>query len=169
MEDSFYEFALWMSDNIFIFTFTLICWIASASIAITIAANKGANTLLWIFYGLLLGPIALVHALIRRRTPNRFVSGLIVSMGVVPCPKCDEFIDPKATVCPRCRRDIKPSNLSQEEVRQRMEERMGDGGTAICPLCRQGISRRAVVCPNCLRDIKPSPGETRSGPYRVKH
>ena len=89
-------------------------WIASASIAVTI---KGANTSLWVFYALFLGPIALVHALLRPRTPNRFVSGPVASIGVVPCPKCDEFIDPKATVCPRCRQDITPSPVETEAPR----------------------------------------------------
>lgn len=167
MEGFLYEFALWISENTLIFTFSLAGWIASASIATTIAGNKGANPLLWVFYGLLLGPVALVHAIIRRRTPNRFVSGFVAGMGLSPCPMCDEFIDPGATVCPRCRRDIEPSSLSRDEVRQRLEERMSDGGTVSCPKCIQLVSRRATVCPNCQRDIEPPPVERQSGPYRV--
>ena len=57
-----------------------------------IAKNKGKNPFLWYIYGVLLFIVALPHALIMKSNYQ--------------CPHCRSNIDPEATVCPRCSKDI---------------------------------------------------------------
>ncbi len=61
-----------------------------------IAKNKGKNFLAWYIYGVLLFIIALPHALIMKSNYQ--------------CPHCKSNIDPTATVCPKCARDIYAKN-----------------------------------------------------------
>lgn len=57
-----------------------------------IAKNKGKSFLAWYIYGVLLFIVALPHALIMKSNYQ--------------CPHCKSNIDPAATVCPKCSRDI---------------------------------------------------------------
>lgn len=67
-----------------------------------IAKKKGRSFLGWYIYGVLLFIIALPHSLIMK---SKYL-----------CPYCKSNIDPEATVCPKCARDIiVNSNLEKEE------------------------------------------------------
>jgi hypothetical protein len=57
-----------------------------------IAKNKGKSFIGWYIYGVLLFIIALPHALLMK--------------SAYQCPYCKSNIDPTATVCPKCARDI---------------------------------------------------------------
>jgi hypothetical protein len=67
-----------------------------------IAAKKGRPALLWLCYGLLIWPVALIHVLLISSTPMAQAA----KYGRVPCPFCAEMIWPQARVCPHCRRDL---------------------------------------------------------------
>lgn len=57
-----------------------------------IAKKKGRNAVGWYIYGVLLFIIALPHALIMKSKYQ--------------CPHCRSNVDPAATVCPKCARDM---------------------------------------------------------------
>ena len=86
--------------------FLIPTWLIFAIISAIIGNSKGGTGDGWtfFFYGLFLGPIAIAHAIVRHRTleseqhRNRLA-------GRIPCPLCDEYISPKAVVCPFCQRD----------------------------------------------------------------
>ncbi len=79
-----------------------------ATITALIADSKGSRTTGWFFYGLILGPIALAHAIVMHRTLEEEQKRHLLA-GRDPCPNCDEYISPKAFVCPHCQRDIEQS------------------------------------------------------------
>jgi len=57
-----------------------------------VAKNKGRSFFGWYIYGVLLFIVALPHSLIMKSKYQ--------------CPHCKSNIDPQATVCPKCSRDI---------------------------------------------------------------
>ena len=76
-----------------------------AIITALIADSKGSRATGWFFYGLFLGPIALAHAIIIHRTLEEEQKRHLLA-GRDPCPLCDEYISPRAVVCPHCQSDI---------------------------------------------------------------
>ena len=77
-----------------------------AIITALIADSKGSRATGWFFYGLFLGPIALAHAIVIHRTLEEEQKRHLLA-GRDPCPLCDEYISPRAVVCPHCQSDIK--------------------------------------------------------------
>ncbi len=67
-----------------------IVWIVGIIFAPRIASNKGYSGFAWFLYGLLLAPIAIVHALL--------MSPL--------CPYCTEKINRNAKRCPHCTSEL---------------------------------------------------------------
>ena len=76
-----------------------------AIITALIADSKGSRATSWFFYGLFLGPIALAHAIVIHRTLEEEQKRHLLA-GRDPCPLCDEYISPRAVVCPHCQSDI---------------------------------------------------------------
>ena len=76
-----------------------------AIITALIADSKGSRATGWFFYGLFLGPIALAHAIVIHRTLEEEQKRHLLA-GRDPCPLCDEYISPRAVVCPHCQSDI---------------------------------------------------------------
>ena len=70
----------------------LITWLLLAMLTAAIAWGKGRSGLGWFCLAVLLGPVALLSAVVRRSR--------------VKCPFCREFIKPGATVCRFCGRDL---------------------------------------------------------------
>lgn len=66
-------------------------WVILACIPAYIAQRKGRSAAAFLFYGLVVPPIAIVHAVLMRDNDGR-----------VPCPACAERIMPTASVCPHC-------------------------------------------------------------------
>ena len=94
-------------EIIVLFLFIIVILLTFAIIVAIIADSKGYSPLSWFFYGLFLGPIALVHAITIYRTLEEEQNRHLLA-GRDPCPHCDEYISPKAVVCPYCQRDIEP-------------------------------------------------------------
>jgi hypothetical protein len=70
-----------------------------AAIPALIAQSKGRSALGFWIYGVLLLPIAIVHAALMK---SNAVKG-----GRVACPACGEGILPQAIICPHCRTNVK--------------------------------------------------------------
>ena len=64
------------------------------------AQKRGFSPVAGALGGLLLGPFALLLF---------FVSGVTRGDQRRRCPSCQEWIQAKATVCPKCRRDVQAS------------------------------------------------------------
>jgi hypothetical protein len=70
-------------------------WIIFAIASSIISHYKGRGWFAGLLWGGLLGPFGLLVVLVQPR-------------GGVPCPSCASPVNPKAKVCPTCRRDIQP-------------------------------------------------------------
>ena len=95
-------------ESLFLLLMFIGTGLSFAIITALIADSKGSRATGWFFYGLFLGPIALAHAIVIHRTLEEEQERYLLA-GRDPCPLCDEYISPKAVVCPRCQRDIKQS------------------------------------------------------------
>jgi hypothetical protein len=78
--------------------------IVMAVIPAYIAKSKGHSFGLFLFYGLVLGPIAIIHALIMKGETGTAEGG----EGLKKCPYCAEKIQQEAVVCKHCGRDLPP-------------------------------------------------------------
>ena len=96
--------------------FLIPTWIIFAIIAAIIGSSKGGtNEGFWFFIcGLFLGPIAIAHAIVRHRTLESEQHRHRLA-GRIACPLCDEYISPKAVVCPFCQRDIMNWQTQKEQ------------------------------------------------------
>jgi hypothetical protein len=75
-------------------------WLVCAGLAAAIGQRKNEGFKAFLL-GLLLGPFGVVIA-------------LVSSGNLRPCPHCRSRIDPKATVCPKCTRDVTPTNAAAD-------------------------------------------------------
>jgi hypothetical protein len=82
--------------------------IVMAVIPAYIAKLKGHSFGLFLFYGLMLGPIAIIHALLMKGETGTTQSG----QGSKKCPYCAERIQEEAIVCKHCGRDLSPLQAS---------------------------------------------------------
>jgi hypothetical protein len=78
--------------------------IVMAVIPAYIAKSKGHSFGLFLFYGLMLGPIAIIHALVMKGETGTAQS----EQGSKKCPYCAERIQQEAIVCKHCGRDLSP-------------------------------------------------------------
>lgn len=77
---------------------SIVCVIAIATITCQIATEKGRNGALWMIYGLLLGPLALLHSLLLNPNGN--------AVGYTTCKECCSVVSNKANKCMHCGSDV---------------------------------------------------------------
>ena len=92
----------------------IITWLSFAIIASIIGDAKGGDAMGWFFYGLALPLVAIAHAIVRHRTLEEEQKRHKLA-GRIACNLCDEYISPKAVVCPFCQRDIEQGETSDTQ------------------------------------------------------
>jgi hypothetical protein len=80
----------------------LALWLIGAALVAIVARQKGFPVGAWFVYGLLLWPVALLHAFARPRSAEG-AARAATAEGRLPCPACAEPILPAARLCPQCR------------------------------------------------------------------
>lgn len=85
----------------------LIVLLVMGGLTAHIASGKGRNGFLWFCYGVVIWPVAIIHALAMDRTPQA-IEWAAMREGRVKCPLCAEFVKREATRCPHCRSEIEP-------------------------------------------------------------
>jgi hypothetical protein len=119
----------------------LLIWLICPFVCAAIARSKRRSGVDHFFGGLFLGPLWVL------------VVGLM-GTGGVPCPQCREKIDPGASVCPRCRADLR--GATQKRIGPKRPS--GDPPAPVeksCPACFGKIDARATICRHC-RTAQPA-------------
>lgn len=96
-------------------------WLSLAIIASIIGDAKGGDATGWFFYGLVLPPIAIAHAIVRHRTLAEEQNRHRLA-GRVACRLCDEYISPNAVVCPFCQRNIERDETAAAQLASEIKQ-----------------------------------------------
>lgn len=115
-------------------------WIVGALAAPVAGAAKGRSAVGWFFYGLLIWPVAIIHALC---LPGPKVL-LPPQEYRVPCPACSELIIPSALICPHCR---SPHTARERHIQQLLRDQKteADEADASRDDKRRGFAILAVI------------------------
>lgn len=87
-------------------------------IVAVVANAKGRSAGLWFFYGLILFPIALIHALVIQKDPEA-IERQHYNEGKLRCPNCADWVYKQAKTCPHCQHrltaklQVQPGALSK--------------------------------------------------------
>jgi hypothetical protein len=88
----------------------VVFWIGCAIATAIVAGNKGRSAAGWLLLGALLGPVALLIALVVSANKPAMEAEAIGSGSVRKCPFCAELIKAEAIVCKHCGRDVPQSD-----------------------------------------------------------
>jgi hypothetical protein len=120
-----------------------IFFLIMAVIVAMVANSKGRYAFGWFFYGLLIWPIALVHALLLKRVePQRIQTEGDGHAPTRPCsnPGCFRVLTADQTECPCGTTTPLPERASDERE---------------CPHCAELIKAKAIKCKHCGSQVEP--------------
>lgn len=76
-------------------------WLIMAGVVAFVANSKGQSGGLWFLYGLILWPIALIHAIVIQKNPEA-IERQNYNEGKIRCPNCADWVYKQAKTCPHC-------------------------------------------------------------------
>src|ERR1700738_1424541 len=88
----------------------LLLWLGIAVVTAIIANNRGRNPIVWFLLGFCFSVFALIVVVCLRSEPAGATS---ICPGST-CPSCKGNIDPRATVCIHCKRDIDRAVMARQ-------------------------------------------------------
>lgn len=116
----------------------LIIWGFFGIIAAVIAGAKGRSGFGWFILGMLLGPFALVVALLPSRNLQSPMTASMPAADLVPCPECAEMIQRQAKKCRFCGAPVTPPP-EPRELRCFHCAHMNKNSAIACEKCGQKI------------------------------
>ncbi len=159
----------------------LIGWLTLAGVVAIVAGSKGFNWFGWFLYGLLIWPIALVHAIVARRASPRDPIPVVITEGLIArpaahsirdpmpsatsaapklktCPMCAEQVQAAARICRFCRHEFPPEPATPSETSPTQEGRGGHipFGTKACRNCGELNWHDAFKCKSCGTALRVS-------------
>ena len=87
-------------------------WLIMAVVVAFVANSKGKSGGLWFFYGLVIWPIALIHAIVTPKEPEA-VERQQQSEGKMRCPNCADWVYKQAKTCPHCQYRLTAKSQAQ--------------------------------------------------------
>jgi hypothetical protein len=143
-----------------------------------IANSKGKSAVSWFFYGLLIWPIALVHALLLKPMVAQTSNYKDNPDGPRRCPSCDKIVHGVGDACPYCEGAMDGQPLPEGQTRPCSNPRCFNVltghqtkckcGTVTplpahevesdereCPECAELIKKKAKKCKHCGSDVEP--------------
>lgn len=111
-------------------------WLIMAIIVAMVANSKNRSWFPWFLYGLVIWPIALVHALIVTKENLSQSNGKPSNK---TCPNCGAILKGTYTWCRYCNTSISEDIVIPEERE--------------CPFCAELIKVKAVKCKHCGSDV----------------
>jgi DNA-directed RNA polymerase subunit RPC12/RpoP len=76
-------------------------WLIMAVVVSFVANAKGRSAGLWFLYGLVIWPIALIHAIVMSKTVEALEQEKL-GQGNIRCPNCADWVYKEAKTCPHC-------------------------------------------------------------------
>ena len=98
----------------------LALFLLSAFICAVVASNKGRNVLGWFLLGLIIGPFAIIFALVVSTNQEIVEQNSIKSGSSRKCPFCAELIKNEAIKCRHCGSEV-PTTIDSEENKPKYE------------------------------------------------
>lgn len=92
----------------------IIIWVVMSAVVAIVADSKGLDWPAWFFYGLMLWPIALTHAIVMEKTPEK-LQKQAGQRGKMACPYCAEMINAQASICRFCNKDVKKDRCESSD------------------------------------------------------
>lgn len=80
-------------------------WLLMALVVALVANSKGRSAGLWFFYGLIIWPLALIHAFFLNKTVEALEQEK-QKMGEIRCPNCAGWVYKEAKACPHCQSQL---------------------------------------------------------------
>lgn len=97
-------------------------WIICGIAASAVASGKGRSGVGWILIGLLLGPLALLGAMMLSRDPAQAERAGYQSGALRDCPRCAETVKAQARVCRFCGTKLEPERY--DLLGRRIDDRL---------------------------------------------
>lgn len=84
----------------------ILFWVLMGLVVAIVASSKGRSGFAWFLYGVVIWPVALVHAIVMPATAASIETKAMAEGDRRRCPFCAELIKAEAKVCRFCGREL---------------------------------------------------------------